>query len=1350
MTFNIKTLQKSKIIFLLIFLLLISIVSPGVAFADNAVAPILTPNITATTSGSVIVTIVFPSKVGNKEYKIAGGNWHDYNGPVSIEHNTTMEARYNNSEKGTLIINNIVTAAPTLTPDITTPTSGSVTVAVGFPSGANSKKYSLDGGDWHNYNRPIIIDHNTTMEAKYILYGNDSEIGSLTINNINGGTVVNSPGNAPTLTPNITTSTTGKIIVTITFPSSVDTFSSKQFSLDNGVSWMDYTGPVSITDNITMKAMYTYLNGSDTYSSQIGSLTIDNITGRTGGSSNNGYWDANNGYWAIKTGIQKNYTPEADVMSRIGDIDNFGLNFQTGYDPFSGNSTPVHSYPWSTPSDEPTGLDRIMEINGYYLTNSHSGTDGYTTAEGTTRVQAITMNYDLTGINVTSAKLQMFVDDFQAGIKADNASSSYYRAQDVAYKATINGVEVTELSSYINQLNQSGPIGKLITFNLPANYLQLVRTGQLVIKIDDPNTARYGDGYAIDFIKILINPKDNTNTSSISGRVTDVDTNVALSGAKVTACGLTTTTDSNGNYSLPKLTPGLAVIQANNTGYTPGSLTKDLVQNITYTAVDFKLKKTQKPGIPVISEDILVPTSSSVNMTVLYPDNPAQKQYSDHQVNGEDVWVNYTGSFVEAQNCTIKAKSISAASDGSLTSDIAIYNITNIDTSIPSAPTLSPSTTAPTNGAVIVTAVYPTDATVKQISVDGGATWTSYTEPVTIEFNTIVVAKCANSLGTRSPETRLPITNINKSIPDTPVLTQDITELTNRDVIVTATYPSQAVTREISLNGGTTWSIYTQPVVITHNTTVEARCSNSVGTQSIPAILEITNIDKSVPPTPVLVEDNTQPTNASVNVTASYDQVAVKKEISVDNGVTWKLYSGSEVIVENTIVKARCTNAVETQSLIAVLEITNIDKSVPAAPKISSSNVQPTNQNIVVTVAYPANAQDKQISLDNGATWKIYAKDETIIVNTTVLAKYKNVLGTQSDTGILNIANIDKSIPDAPTIISSNTNPTNEDITVTIEFPTTSSNKQVSLDNGVSWKTYTSAEVEESISANTIVLAKYENYVGTPSIQGSLNITNIDKSVPTAPTVIPSTTGVVVLPNSLTVSVIYPAGASNKSISIDNGTTWTQYTVAVEINNNTTVYATYKNNYGTTSDRGSCILTMFDTRPAAPTFTPSTEGIVVKPDTLNLTVNYLGNAIKKYISIDNQATWKEYTQPEEISTNMTVYAKCETALGTSSAVSHYTSNFDSKPDRPTFRQDVTTPTTGVVNVTVIPSQPGLRTQWSMNGSDWNDYTATIQVNVNHTIIYARCISLLGTPSETAQHEVTNIDTVTNPSERLNR
>lgn len=1356
MTLSMKTLKKSKIIYLLLITLVLSMVSPSQVFAaaDKPAAPTFNQSITTFTKDSVIVTVNYPSGANIVKYKIGGGGWQDYTVPVSLTSNCTFKAKYKNnnqdSDIGELVIDNITTGrvAPILTPNTTASTTENITVTITYPSNVNkdNKKYRLDGGNWEVYNGPVSLTSNCIIEAIYGGINNLSELGSLTIDNITTGSVADDDpssiaGDAPTLTPSTKASTTDKVVVTITFPSGVDTFLSKQVSLDNGSSWMGYTGPVSVTDNTTMKAMYTYLNGSDTYSSLVGVLTIGNIDNIDGNSTG----DANNGPWATKS-IQKNYTPEADLMFRIGDIDNFSLGFQSGYDPFSGLSTKTHSYPWDRPNyadHEPAGLDTIMEISGFDYDNS-SGTDGYTNTYHNwdcVRVQPVTMDYDLAGINVTSAKLQLFVDDLQAGVRADNGSNSYYRAMDVSYVVTINGNEIPEFSSYINQLNQSGPIGKLITFNLPENYLQLVRTGELVIKIDDPTPTSWGDGYAIDFVKLLINSKDVTNTASISGTVTDVDTNAVLSGAKVTACGLTTTTDSNGNYTLPNLNLGLAVVQASNTGYAPASLTKDLDENIKYTGVDFKLKKTQKLGTPTISQDILVPTNSSVNITIVYPDKPTQKFYSISQSGGDIVWVPYTGSFKVLSNCTVKAYS---ASTGKVDSDVATYDVTNIDTTVPSAPTLTPDITAPTNKSVIVTAVYPPTAIVKQISVDGGATWTSYTEPVTIEFNTTVVAKCSNSVGTQSPETRLPITNINKNVPATPKLAQDITELTNKDVTVTATYPSEAVIKEISINGGETWAPYTQPVIITQNTTVKARCANSVGTPSKEAILIITNIDKSVPPTPVLLSDNTKPTNQSLNVLATYDQVAIIKEISVDNGATWKSYSGAEVIALNTIVQAKCTNAAGTESLIAKLQITNIDKSVPKAPVIKSSNTNPTNQNITVTVTYPTDAQDRQISLDNGDNWKSYTAEEIISANTTIKAKYKNAVGTQSDIGILNVANIDKNIPDAPTIRSSNTNPTNKDIIVTIKFPTTSFNEQISLDNGSTWKRYEALEVTETISANTTVLAKYENYVKTPSKQGSLTITNINKDVPSAPTIKPSTTDVVVVPNTLTISVVYPAGADKKLISVDAGTTWSHYTGIVEIKNNTTVYATYVNIYGTISDKGSYTISKFDTKPNAPTFTPSTEDIVAKPATLTLTVNYPENATKKYISLDNKENWKAYVQPEVITDNMTVYAKCETALGTSSEISQCTlSNFDIKPDMPTFSQDINMPTTGHVKVTVSTGQSDVTIEW-LDGTNWVSYSGVIDVSEN-TTISARCKSSLGTYSDIARHQVTNIRSATTPT-----
>ncbi|KJU85259.1 hypothetical protein MBAV_002540 [Candidatus Magnetobacterium bavaricum] len=267
------------------------------------------------------------------------------------------------------------------------------------------------------------------------------------------------------------------------------------------------------------------------------------------------------------------------MMARTGDIDNLGFGWPAGYDPFSGHSTPSHSYPWTVDPRDPDGTDRIMVITSY---NGHppNGQDGYTgsTERPANNVRPIVLEYSLDDLVVNSAMLQIFVDDFQAPV---------WSAQ---YEVTINDVRITELEVVINSLAQTGPIGKLITVKIPDDQLDLIRSGKISIKFDD-NITGAGDGYAVDFVKLLINPSGVTSTGTIEGTVTDADTDAALEGAEVSAGGIVkTTTDGRGMYKLTGVPAGLVVVKASATGYITDTKTVDLVKDTTETA-DFSLSK---------------------------------------------------------------------------------------------------------------------------------------------------------------------------------------------------------------------------------------------------------------------------------------------------------------------------------------------------------------------------------------------------------------------------------------------------------------------------------------------------------------------------------------------------------------------------------------------------------------------------------------------------------------------------------------------------------------------------------------------------------------------------------------
>ncbi len=279
-----------------------------------------------------------------------------------------------------------------------------------------------------------------------------------------------------------------------------------------------------------------------------------------------------NGDWEDQEVILFN-TPEADVMVRVGDIDNLGFGWPTNFDPFTGASTPPHSYPFSVGPDDYEGTDRIMVVTSYDG-NPPSGQDGYT--NGTSRPEnlprPIVLNYDLGGVAVTSAALQIFVDDFQAPVWGAN------------YFVTINGVQAPYIARQINTLVQTGPIGKLINISIPQSQLPLISSDSLAILFDDLTTGA-GDGYAIDFVKLLINPSAFTYTGTITGVVTDTDAGLPVSGAVVSASGFVeSTTDMDGNYTLEGVPSGLINITVSATGYEAHSGFSDLQdgQTVTY------------------------------------------------------------------------------------------------------------------------------------------------------------------------------------------------------------------------------------------------------------------------------------------------------------------------------------------------------------------------------------------------------------------------------------------------------------------------------------------------------------------------------------------------------------------------------------------------------------------------------------------------------------------------------------------------------------------------------------------------------------------------------------------------
>lgn len=289
----------------------------------------------------------------------------------------------------------------------------------------------------------------------------------------------------------------------------------------------------------------------------------------------------NDGDWNLQQLVLKN-TAEADLMIRVGDIDNLGFGFDTDFNPFSGRSTWSHGFPWKVNATDARGTDRIMIPSSFK--NGMFGSDGYTgtTSRPANLPQSISIPLAaLKTVKVDSAALQLFIDDFQSP------------SMKSKFQIKINGLRFTEAEKMISRIDQTGPIGKLITLRLTPELLQKLGGDSLVIAIDDP-VSKVGDGFAIDFVKLLINPR-TIYKGTIRGKIIDMDTREPIPGAIASVeDGRSVIADAEGFFTMENIPAGLNIVKGSHTGYSSQLKQVDVVDGETNENLELELKRSGK------------------------------------------------------------------------------------------------------------------------------------------------------------------------------------------------------------------------------------------------------------------------------------------------------------------------------------------------------------------------------------------------------------------------------------------------------------------------------------------------------------------------------------------------------------------------------------------------------------------------------------------------------------------------------------------------------------------------------------------------------------------------------------
>lgn len=278
---------------------------------------------------------------------------------------------------------------------------------------------------------------------------------------------------------------------------------------------------------------------------------------------------------------------EAELVVRVGDIDNLGFGWPVDFDPFSGASTPPHGFPWQVDPADPPGTDRIMVISGWRgKPGPKPKHDGYTrmTKRPANAVQPVTLRFDAGRMRIAEARLQIFVDDFQAPSFGNR------------YEVTLDDEPAPHIAEALNVLRQRGPVGKLVTLQVLPEQLHLLADGELQLLIDDPHTDA-GDGFAIDFVRLLLNPGAAPASAVVSGRVVDRKTRQPISGVLVSAGSVVeSVTGAEGEYRLEGVPAGLAVVSASHQAYRSESEARDVLAGSQKT-IDFRLEpRDERPS----------------------------------------------------------------------------------------------------------------------------------------------------------------------------------------------------------------------------------------------------------------------------------------------------------------------------------------------------------------------------------------------------------------------------------------------------------------------------------------------------------------------------------------------------------------------------------------------------------------------------------------------------------------------------------------------------------------------------------------------------------------------------------
>lgn len=1268
------------------------------------------------------VTITYDNNSETKEYRIDSGNWQTYSEPFEVGINQTIEARATKNEKvydseGNYVYTRKITgsdavfisekvenknpntgsSSPTPGHDfdwkgdwkydgsnwISIPSSNhseanylegpsitqdtldiveSTNISISTAKPAYKIYYRINSGNWIEYTDTFNINYNCMIEAYYI-DANDGVTSAKSYYQIKNIKQQSKPYvKIDTVPQDYLSNDATEVTATI----SGSDYNTLEYSFD-GITYLPYTTSLSITQSKTLYARATNDNG-------VAIAKVAIIT--------------------INPPVQKenllvsiNVNPSETEVKGLINKSTVEINY---------DSRATKKYYRINSGD-------LIEYNGPFIVENNATIYAYATNENGYGFTSKKIDYLTTGIsepiisvnpeNVSYSKTVSIEYDKNATVKKYKINNEAY----VDYTGPFTILENCTITAYNeNVLNDSASSTKEIDniIKLP-NYTIIDKGKYYVIKLNYPDSSsKENREYKWTIDGEWKKYDENLKILLIKNQYKDQV--LSSDGAKII--------DDKGNEVIYK-----------DHYYFVNDVSNDLSENL------FMRWDAETPSNPEFIPSTKEPTKE-LELAIKYKENISEKLYKIVYPNGQETnWLEYTTPLkIKENNTIIYAKQKNSAE---VWSKISSYKITNIDDIDPDVDAVFDSVTPKRQ---ITIQIKGTDnlgiervgyvkGIVSKEKFDG--TYLKNNGSFTITENGIYTIYAADKVGNKITK-QIEVTNIDKTAPD--ITINVLNKEYGIETEVEINYGDSA-TKQYKVGTNGTYQNYNGKFQIKSNDvltlanedktlTIYAMGTDSAGNENEVSEI-IYNLDLDAPATPVINAKTCYPILTEYGVkfdnelTVTYDKRDdIDNYISLDNGTTWKLYTGYEEVTNGTVM----AKSVKKNSGLTITATKNVAQPSDALP----AEAYDTNNS-----SYTTNLRNKILYV-NKTVWN----KSIYIVNITASGEnYSDIVFYDSSNKAISSLSLsyrnyselrtDKLIiPENTAYIYFNWRPayygdtpvlyelyldTNSTFEEKYIYPKL---KSTGIDNGYSLVNvnYYPIALKKYYKINEGEWKIFENYPIKLNFNDTLYTKYIDKNGnESSLSSYTSKLGDVALGESAYDKDLntYVMDPRNKIISVDRSMRGQNYII---VNNTASLQnysdimyydenwnlisslsLSYRNYSQVRTDELNIPLTAayikFNWRPAGagnstylyeirpsdvPTFTQVTHYSTLTTNGFNpgyneLRINYLSNLSKKLYSLDDGNTWLNYTEPLILAANTTVKAKGVTSEGKDTTITSY-------------------------------------------------------------------------------------------------